>query len=104
MELEITGAITVQGAQCVVFNIPPPGDARDGIAGDLAGLHSDLGLVRSNYRPGICALCPNYPVDDETCWSEGAGKCPVDTQEGIIRAEYVPLLQLRGLTVRSSHG
>lgn len=103
MELEITGTTTVQDAPCAVFRIPPPGDAHDRITDALHDLHEDLGLVRSNYRPSICSLCPNYPVDDKTCWLPmGAGECPVGTNEGIIRAEYVPLLQLRGLTVRSN--
>lgn len=104
MGLEIIGTITVQDVPCVVFRIPPPGSgAIDGIADAINSLHEDLGLVKSGYRPIICALCPNYPVAEKACWFPGGSRgCPVDTNEWIIRAEYVPLLQLRGLTVRSS--
>lgn len=100
MELEIIGAITVLDAPCVVFRINPNEyvDVTQKVLGAMQSLSNDLG-IRASGSAGVCCLCPGSGRDDAPCYK---GRCPVSASKFIMKAEYVPLLQLRGLTVRSN--
>lgn len=98
MEIEITGTITVLDAPCVVFRMNTDGDVSLKVVGAMVSLSNDLG-IRASRSARVCSLCPGYDHDAAPCRNES---CPVPATRFIMRAEYVPLLQLRGLTVRSN--
>lgn len=98
MDIEITGAITVLDAPCVVFRMGPDVDVSLKVVDAMESLSNDLD-IRAICVARVCCLCPGCGHDAAPCRK---GNCPVPAVKFIMRAEYVPLLQLRGLTVRSN--
>lgn len=100
MEIEITGHHTVCDVPCVVFRMPTDVDGSLKVVEAMRSLFDDLGGTVTLPRADACCMCPGYNRVDAPCRIRA---CPVPVTKFIMRVEYVPLLQLRGLTVRSSH-